>query len=376
MKRMPELDAIRGLAALTVVISHFAVYSIFDMAKGDIEPFSFMYIYNYTPLRIIHAGHEAVILFFILSGFVLTLSYSSESNFNIISFLFKRFSRIYIPVFVMLLVTIVFKLEFYQVDGLFGLSDWINSKWVDSINEKMLFNHFTLIFNYDYSNGLNPVLWSLTHELRFYILFPVLIYMLMRINIIFFIFLIVILMYTGYEGLISKLGWSFSIPYGLHVTLIYLPVFLCGILLAKYFKYIKYFYIKYLNTYFKILLLLCAVYLYTYELIFQDIKSIHNAYIDNISVILGASVFVITTLSSRRVSNVLSTRVFIFLGEISYSLYLYHLIILLASLHIFYGLVSTWLILIFAFVTTIVISYFSYKYIEMPSILYVKKLIN
>ncbi|MFT6909698.1 MAG: hypothetical protein ACJAS1_006422 [Oleiphilaceae bacterium] len=64
--------------------------------------------------------------------------------------------------------------------------------------------HFTLIFKYNYANGLNPVLWSLTHELRFYIL--------MKLNSFLFVITIGLSMFIGYEGLVTKLGFSFSIP--------------------------------------------------------------------------------------------------------------------------------------------------------------------
>lgn len=64
--RFDQIDSIRGLAALSVVISHLSLVipNVYIVQK-----------LKNTPLHIFWAGHEAVILFFILSGFVLALPY-------------------------------------------------------------------------------------------------------------------------------------------------------------------------------------------------------------------------------------------------------------------------------------------------------------
>ncbi len=371
MKRIIEIDSIRGLAALSVLIGHFLIF------KGlEIEPYNFMYWFTYSPLHIISAGHEAVVLFFILSGLVLCLAYKQGEKFNIFHFLIKRLSRIYIPVFVMLIVTIFLKYMFYDGNGLSGVSEWINGKWSDPIDIKMLLKHFTLIFEYSYKDGLNPVLWSLTHELRFYIIFPLIIYVLMKLNIFLFSFIVGLSMFSGYEGLIIKLGFSFSIPYGIHVTLIYLPAFLSGIFLGKYIENIRDFYIHHMSVHLKVSLLIVALLLYTYKWTFHAISEIHNAYSDYSAIILGSCIFIVSGISSKRIATFLSHPILVFFGNISFSLYLYHLVILLTSLYIFNNLIPVWSILLIALLVTVTVSFLSFKYVETPSINYVKKLIN
>jgi len=66
-RRFHELDAIRGLAALMVVFSHFVL--IWQIPWRD-EP-GFLSFLRYPFIT----GHEAVMLFFLLSGFVLSLPY-------------------------------------------------------------------------------------------------------------------------------------------------------------------------------------------------------------------------------------------------------------------------------------------------------------
>jgi len=68
--RFEQLDSLRGLAALSVVVNHFLniLPGIFD------NPNDFWFL-KYTPLHLFWAGHEAVIFFFVLSGFVLSLQF-------------------------------------------------------------------------------------------------------------------------------------------------------------------------------------------------------------------------------------------------------------------------------------------------------------
>lgn len=65
--RFHELDGLRGLAALTVFASHL-------VGSFNFHSNSFAIINN-SPLHIFWHGEGAVHLFFILSGFVLTLIY-------------------------------------------------------------------------------------------------------------------------------------------------------------------------------------------------------------------------------------------------------------------------------------------------------------
>src|SRR5947209_5678086 len=69
--RYIELDSLRGLAALTVVVGHFI---------GVYQNSPWFAVWNASPFRFIGAGHEAVVLFFLLSGFVLAVPYSKPNR--------------------------------------------------------------------------------------------------------------------------------------------------------------------------------------------------------------------------------------------------------------------------------------------------------
>lgn len=85
MKRIKELDSLRGIAALMVVLYHYT------FRFHEKYSYSFLYdVFNFE------YGHLGVELFFMISGFVI---YMSIKNINSpLDFLKKRFYRLY-PLF-------------------------------------------------------------------------------------------------------------------------------------------------------------------------------------------------------------------------------------------------------------------------------------
>src|ERR1043165_7640264 len=99
--RIRALDGLRGVAALSVVALHvLSAIPGFDAALEHWPgPDSTMAALEASPLRLLWAGHAAVILFFVLSGFVLTLqlerSHSGASAYAV--YVVRRLSRLYLP---------------------------------------------------------------------------------------------------------------------------------------------------------------------------------------------------------------------------------------------------------------------------------------
>ena len=108
LQRYEELDSLRGLAALTVVFSHFMV--VFNINYQDTYGMGLIQNwYKYSPIRLFWAGHEAVILFFILSGFVLTIPFLKNNPFSYKGYLVKRIFRIYLASATSIIVAVVLK---------------------------------------------------------------------------------------------------------------------------------------------------------------------------------------------------------------------------------------------------------------------------
>ena len=151
------LTGLRGIAALYVVIFH---------TNGH-------YRFPSLVLPFIRHGYIAVDLFFILSGFVMAMTYSSlfEAGFtlkNFKHFILLRLARIY-PLFA--LMTLITAALIATI-----LSD---SYHFADLGKALLFN-FTLTHVWGLSNSIVPPSWSISTEWLAYLLFPIGIYVAMR----------------------------------------------------------------------------------------------------------------------------------------------------------------------------------------------------
>jgi peptidoglycan/LPS O-acetylase OafA/YrhL len=144
------LDLLRGLAALIVALSHL---KLFGVAASDFG--------GWLP----DDGHDAVVLFFILSGFVIASSTDKKSNQGLRNYLLDRAARIYSVALPILLLA-----------ALLCAIGWIEFTQQYQLKKLWLYIPFHLSFLSQSWNlreipfGLNPW-WSLPFEVWYYILF-------------------------------------------------------------------------------------------------------------------------------------------------------------------------------------------------------------
>ncbi|WP_168711623.1 acyltransferase [Sphingomonas sp. PAMC26645] len=152
--RVDALDSLRGIAALVVVLHHCS------LALGW---------YNYVDhfgIRIVLSGAGSVILFFVLSGLVLTKTYL-EKDRAYVPFAIKRVIRIYLPfaAAILLAAALCWQLGYAPVSS---AGDWFNSAgWHRPVTARVIASH--LVMN---SIDLDNAVWSLSHELRISLLIP------------------------------------------------------------------------------------------------------------------------------------------------------------------------------------------------------------
>lgn len=358
MERYEELDSIRGLAALTVVFSHFMISFDFNGWNTYNQEFSGNW-YKYSPLHIFWAGHEAVILFFILSGFVLTLPFLNNKPFNYGGYVVKRVFRI-LPASMISILTAFVLILIMDVHTRPINSEWISSYWVNKISLKEFLSELFLIGNVEVS--INPVLWSLIHEMRLSIVFPIIAFLVIKYDWKKTIALALVLSVVGFGMTLLLEAPRLNV----WETVRYSSVFMVGSLLAKYRNLIIQ-RVMNLNRVYKLLFLLTAVVFYTFEWVFYGMDLIHIPFLRDWLITIGGSLFIILGLSSLKISKLLKAKLPSFFGRISYSLYLYHLIILIFFMQFDTGLsVSNTLIL--TFLASVFISFVSYEYIEKPFI--------
>lgn len=367
--RFLELDSLRGIAALIVLIYH--CLRIFPPLDTD-EPYKdhgvFIWLIRDTPIRIVWSGHESVVLFFILSGFVLSLPFLNLNEFSYKKYILKRFIRIYIPYIVSVIIAIIF-MSTLSDNKINTYSHWFSKIWNDPISINLIVNHLFLMGNFN-ANSFNTVIWSLVHEMRISIIFPFIFFLVNRykwyVNILIGIICSFVFIICNQFIIITNT----SLIYTLH----YCSMFIYGALIAKYrIQLVNYF--QGLSRKYKLVILTISLFCYTYPGLFYKYRLIHDQVIDDIIISLGATLIILSSLSFSRFSKVLKINLLQYLGKISYSFYLYHSIILFSFIYSFNDVTSIWQILLLTFFASILVSHFAHKFIEYPSIIFAKNLL-
>lgn len=161
LNSIPALTGLRGYAALWVVLSHLSFTNTFSAVVGE-------------RLAWKHASgllrHEylAVDLFFVLSGFVLTHAHARELDEQIdgrtyVRFLLLRLARVYPLHLVALAVMLVLSAVFVT-----------NQAWDTPANFLL---HLSLMASWGFAGGVswNPPAWSLSSEWLAYLVLPLVI---------------------------------------------------------------------------------------------------------------------------------------------------------------------------------------------------------
>jgi peptidoglycan/LPS O-acetylase OafA/YrhL len=170
------LDFIRALAAIAVLFSHARV--LFLQSGGPDTPS--------LPIRLFYMasgyGHSAVMIFFVLSGYLVGGSIVrslQQGRWSWRQYLLARGARLYIVLIPALLLTVALDaLEFSRSHGLLGNPDTgqaiISSVTIHQNTTVSVFlaNLFFLQTILAPTLGSNTALWSLANEFWYYLIFP------------------------------------------------------------------------------------------------------------------------------------------------------------------------------------------------------------
>lgn len=167
------LDALRGLAALTVAVHHyfaaFYPYTIFGASGGVRQHSEWEFLAFYPPLGMFLAGHTAVCLFFILSGYVLSFPYLGQSDrFKLLAAMIKRPIRLAgVVVFTIAMAYLIWINGgfFNRLAAQISTSElWLGSYWGEPVDLARFFKDILLS---PFSQGMtyNPPLWTIGIEL-------------------------------------------------------------------------------------------------------------------------------------------------------------------------------------------------------------------
>lgn len=350
---LPQLTWLRGIAALLVIVSHCVRTT--ETPYSSIDSPSDIILFNSLDL-----GSFAVTLFFCLSVATLYLNHKNDKTLaDTASFIVKRIFRIY-PAFIFAILAYVLLGNIYV--------EWYGEPkgiWIDSIalpySSVDVFTHLFIL--YDLIGNpyiINGAFWSLPVEFRYYLLFPVALFLMRKSGPTSVMALALLLACSVYF-----MPWKPSMP---HFFLL-APSFFGGMLAAYIYerngKPLKY----------SLLIISIGLVLASLVWVFRD--DLPNQYkalrYYNFNILL-CIIIVYFSLRTNVINYNMKIRSALgFLGNVSYSLYLLHQLVLtfVFIMCMKIGITGDAKIL-FIFPITVAVSllfaWASYKFIEKPGV--------
>lgn len=320
--RFTSLDALRGGAALAVVVFH-ALFSI-EGGEALIKPLDYALFDLRTalllPLRPFWMGHEAVILFFVLSGLVLTLPVFRRGLSSYPGYVLKRFCRLFLPAVAAVLLSIALLAIVGTAPAPWPMP-MLDLLWRTPPSIDLVLRHLLLLSDgkLDEFYDLDVPLWTLEVEWRISLLLPFLALLARRSD--------VAVLAVAASGMLLPPAEQRLLGTEMLGSLRYLPVFTIGLLLAKHLDTILG-RIRALPPAARLALwLLCILLIYARVLLPAPAVQAHHRLLIGI----GAALLIALVLTSSPAQRALGLRPLQWLGRVSFSLYLLHMPIMLAA---------------------------------------------
>ncbi len=332
MANIKYLHIIRGFAAFFVVLAH-AKWPFWVGGSAFLKESSFAQLIGINKLGLALAlsssnGTAMVIVFFVLSGFIISYSYK-KNGWTYKQFLVNRAIRIYIPYIASaLLAGLILWFAFAVASSVFisPLKDYHQRIFI-AYSEGLNFSNFlkTVVFfkseriNYF---GFNYVFWSLLYEMLFYLFFPLIIKYYKQL---FFITSLIYPLHFFYNPLPEIDFWYIYFTE-------YLFYFTAGVFLFQYISTHGIELLKEKSVFRKPVLffLLMGAFLLVISGGLGKYKDLS---------FLAAAIFgiaCIVRIMLYGIKNTILSKFFLFLGTISYSLYLVHIPLLLLFYSLFF----------------------------------------
>jgi peptidoglycan/LPS O-acetylase OafA/YrhL len=167
--RLTSLDGLRGLASLAVVFWHMSLVFPQVINLNPAAPVgSATWWFEFTPLKLVSAGPEAVLIFFVLSGMVVVLPVLRRAEFDWISYYPRRIVRLYLPIVASIAFAVLLVLLHPQVLG-DKFNYWVGGSSTPALTPEIVAKSLDV---FAVGNALNNPLWSLRWEFIFSLALP------------------------------------------------------------------------------------------------------------------------------------------------------------------------------------------------------------
>ena len=324
-------------------------------------------------------GYVGVDIFLVISGFLITSIILKEKNrnkFSLSDFYLRRIRRIIPALFLVILFTIPFSIYFMNSNDL-----KLYSKSVLSVILFVSNFHFWKKGGYfGTESDLEPLLhtWSLGIEEQFYIFFPIFLIIIWKFKKNYLIPIIILFLLASL--LLSQIGGNFQLTnlklnypffklpfewfWPSSLANFYLPFgrvweLMIGSLIAFYFENNE-IEENYANNFY------CS--LGIFSIIFSVIYFSENIQYPSFFALLptlGTALVIIFTTKNTYLNKILSNKIIVNLGLISYSLYLWHQPIFAFGRIYFLSNLNLFISFLFI-ILSLILSYFSWKFVEQP----------
>ncbi|ANH80939.1 hypothetical protein A8C56_08035 [Niabella ginsenosidivorans] len=315
-----------------------------------------VFLFHISP-HLLSGGFIGVDIFFVISGYLISgiiLHKKQKHSFKYLDFYLSRFKRI-VPVFYCFLLII------FSVGAIIYLnrdmqSLRLNVFWAAIFNSNYYLS--TLDTYFGATSSENPLLhtWTLAVEMQFYFILPLGLMLIKRkSNLQLFVLLLIVSLtaYSYYNStyLNNKDGMYYSL-------LARIPEFLIGTLIVVNEKYLR---LKIKNSNLTSLLSIVV-------LLFCAITFNEESNFPGILVLAPCIATSLLLLSQNSFINqkILSSKFFVHIGELSYSIYLWHWPIMAYFRYYNYDTTFTLFEILIIISLTYILSYLSYLFIEKP----------
>ena len=287
-----DIQALRALAVMSVLIFHISPYHL-------------------------PGGYLGVDVFFVISGYLIIgqiWKLICEKNFKFVDFYANRFKRLFPPLFVVLLVSSI--LAYYLMLPM----EYKN--YTEMLQASLLYySNILFYFQSDYFSNdlkLSPLLhtWSLSVEEQFYFIFPIILVLLSTIfnrRIMVFVSLILIgliSLFAGHILLYSDAAFSFFSPFTRFWQ------FIIGGMVAVLPQLNISNRASFQVTTLSLLVIIVSLFIYNEDTPFPGLFAV--------PVTLATAAIIACHCRSKFITYLTANKAILYIGNISYSLYLWH----------------------------------------------------
>jgi peptidoglycan/LPS O-acetylase OafA/YrhL len=325
-----DIDGLRALAVMAVIFYHFGIFGF-------------------------SGGFVGVDVFFVISGYLITkgiVSHSHKKPFSFLDFYSRRARRLFPALIATILAAylcafFIFSPQdfekmsastFFSLMGASNIYFWLNSNYFDNFS------------------SLKPLLhtWSLSVELQFYAVWPLVLVLLLRyvkrlfipVAVMVAIGFLVSVFYLNYDSS----GAFFLMPFRIHE-------FLFGGIVVFLER-------ARLNRGWQNLIYCVGLFLVLYPVFFYDSKRTLFPGVAVLAPVIGTALMILGGRNGFS-AKLLAGRLVGFIGEISYSLYLVHWPIFVFSSYIFVVEIPIYIRLLMI-VGVFLVAFIMYRFIEKP----------